>query len=52
MWRLQTDAGDATGIRAFDDDRIIVNLTVWRTVEQLTEYVFASHHAQVLRRRR
>ena len=52
VWRLQTDGGDATGIRAFGDDRIIVNLTVWRSVEALADYVFASRHAEVLRRRR
>jgi hypothetical protein len=52
VWRLQTDDGDATGIRAFRDDRIIVNLTVWRTIGQLADYVFASRHAEVLRRRR
>jgi len=52
VWRLQTDGGDATGIRAFGDDRIIVNLTVWRTIEELADYVFASRHAGVLRRRR
>ncbi|HEY6568314.1 MAG TPA: DUF3291 domain-containing protein, partial [Actinomycetota bacterium] len=26
VWRLQTDDGDATAIRAFDDDRLIINL--------------------------
>ena len=25
VWRLQTEDGDATGIRAFGDDRLIVN---------------------------
>jgi hypothetical protein len=52
VWRLQTDDGDATSIRAFGDDRIIVNLTVWETVEALADYVYASRHAHVLRRRR
>jgi hypothetical protein len=52
VWRLQTDGGDATGVRAFGDDRIIVNLTVWRTIEALADYVFASRHTEVLRRRR
>jgi len=39
-------------IRAFGDDRIIVNLSVWRSVEELADFVFASRHAEVLRRRR
>jgi hypothetical protein len=52
VWRLQGDGGDATGIRAFGDDRIIVNLSVWETIEALGRFVFASRHAEVLRRRR
>ena len=42
VWRPQTETGDATGIRAFDDDRIIVNLSVWETIEALGRFVFAS----------
>jgi len=52
VWRLQGEAGDATGIRAFADDRIIVNLSVWETIEALGRFVFASRHIEVLRRRR
>ena len=52
VWRLQGETGDATGIRAFDDDRIIVNLSVWETIEALGLFVFASRHIEVLRRRR
>jgi Domain of unknown function (DUF3291) len=52
VWRLQGETGDATGIRAFGDDRILVNLSAWATIEALRVFVFASRHAEVLRRRR
>jgi len=52
VWRLQTEDGDATAIRAFDDERIIVNMSVWETVEALGEFVYRSRHLEVLRRRR
>jgi hypothetical protein len=52
VWRLQSDDGDATAIRAYDDERIIVNLTVWESLEALRGYVFGSRHVDVLRRRR
>ena len=52
VWRLQTDDGDATSLRPFDDDRMIVNLTVWESVEALADFVFRTHHADYLRRRR
>ena len=52
VWRLQTEDGDATAIRAFDDDRILVNMSVWEDVESLGEFVYGSGHLEVVRRRR
>jgi hypothetical protein len=52
VWRLQTDDGDATAIRPFDDDRIIVNLSVWESLEALRTFVYASRHLEVMRHRR
>lgn len=51
VWRLQSDAGDATSIRAYDDDMIIVNMSVWESVEALADFVYRSDHRDVLRRR-
>ena len=52
VWRLQTPEGDATYLRPFDDDQIIVNMTVWESVEDLKSYVYKSAHAELLRQRR
>ncbi len=38
VWRLQTEDGDATAIRPYDDDRLIVNMSVWTSVETLAAY--------------
>jgi len=46
VWRLQTDAGDATSIRAFDDPLLLVNMSVWESVEALGEYVYRSGHLE------
>ena len=51
VWRLQTETGDATSLRIFDDDWIIVNMSVWESLEALRDYVYRSAHADVLRRR-
>src|SRR5262249_10346693 len=51
VWRLQTDAGNATYLRPYDDDRIIINMSVWETIEDLRNFVYASRHAEVLRQR-
>ena len=52
VWRLQTDAGDATYLRPYDDDRILFNLSVWQTVDALKDYVYRTAHAELLRERR
>jgi hypothetical protein len=52
VWRLQTEDGDATAVRAFGDDQLIVNMSVWESLESLAEFVFGGFHAEVMRRRR
>jgi hypothetical protein len=52
VWRLQDDAGDATSFRAFGDDRLLVNMSVWTSIEALGDFVYRSAHVAVMRRRR
>ena len=57
IWRLQTEDGNATSVRAFEWDQagsagVIVNMSVWRSVEELAAFVYSGSHAAVLRRRR
>ncbi|MCA1843256.1 MAG: DUF3291 domain-containing protein [Actinobacteria bacterium] len=52
VWRLQTDAGNATAIRAFPgDDLMVLNMSVWESMDQLAGYVYRSAHTPFLRRR-
>jgi hypothetical protein len=51
VWRLKTESGDATSIKAFEDDQIIVNMTVWESVEALHEFVYYSQHVEPYRKR-
>jgi len=52
VWRLQTEEGNATSLRPFDDERIALNMSVWESIEALRAYVYSSAHAEVLRQRR
>jgi hypothetical protein len=58
VWRLQTEDGNATAMRAFERDAegsdggILINMSVWETVEDLAAYVYGDGHLAVLRRRR
>lgn len=51
VWRLKSDSGNATDIRAFDDERVLINLSVWETLSALQRYAYDGPHAVVLRRR-
>src|SRR6266699_6999239 len=47
VWRLQTSEGNATYLRPYDDDRILFNISVWETVEQVKQYVYRTAHAEL-----
>jgi hypothetical protein len=51
VWRVQGHAGNATDLRPYDDERILINLSVWESVASFRQYVYRSAHAQVLRDR-
>ncbi|WP_018332422.1 DUF3291 domain-containing protein [Actinomycetospora chiangmaiensis] len=54
-WRLQTEDGDATALRVFDDDDddMIINMSVWASLESLGDFVYRDPtHVAVLRQRR
>lgn len=52
VWRHQAADGNSTSVRVRDDPRILINFSVWETVDDLFEYSFRSAHADVYRRRR
>ena len=43
VWRLQTSEGNATYLRPFADERTLLNMSVWETVESLRHFVFKTH---------
>jgi Domain of unknown function (DUF3291) len=51
VWRLQGSEGNATYLRPFDDDRILFNMSVWESIEQLKRYVYCTAHVEVLKRK-
>jgi hypothetical protein len=58
VWRLQTEDGNSTALRAFEGDAegadggILINMSVWESVEDLAAFVYGDAHREVLRRRR
>jgi hypothetical protein len=51
VWRLKDENGNATELSPFEDDMIIVNMSVWESAETLKNYVFKSMHTEVMRNR-
>ena len=52
VWRFMTEDGNATAVRPFEDELLLINMSVWESVESLGDYVYRSDHTGYLRRRR
>jgi hypothetical protein len=51
VWRLKGDGNDATSLRPLGDN-VLVNMSVWRDVDALRDYVYKSAHIEIMRRKR
>ncbi len=52
VWRHQTEDGNSTSIRVRGDPLILINFSVWESIESLFDYTYRSAHSEVYRRRR
>jgi Domain of unknown function (DUF3291) len=52
VWRLQTEEGNATGIPVEEDPLVIINLSVWTSLDDLWQYVYRTAHLDAMRQRR
>ena len=53
VWRLKADDGASSiYLQAFDDERMLINMSVWESIEALRSFVYRSQHANVLRARK
>ena len=51
VWRLQGEGGDATSIRPYDEEDMLVNLTVWESVEAFQAFSYGGAHLEMLKQR-
>lgn len=52
VWRHQNEDGNSTGTRVGGDPMVLINYSVWESLESLFEYTYRSDHVEVYRRRR
>lgn len=51
VWRMQGASGNNTDLDATGDPLVIINLTVWESIDDLFAYTYRSDHKEVFRRR-
>ena len=51
IWRLQSEDGDATSINVFDDELMLINMSVWDSIESLKVFVYRTVHVELIQDR-
>ena len=52
VWRLKDDSGNATAIPVHEDPAVIVNMSVWESVEALHAFAYQTAHRSFVQRRK
>lgn len=52
VWRLKSDTDDAVIAEELFGAEVIVNMSVWRSVDELHSYIYGGGHAQIMSRRK
>lgn len=52
IWRLKDENNNATSINPYNDEQIIINVSVWATIQDLEHFVYKTFHTDFLRRRK
>jgi hypothetical protein len=52
VWRLKDENNNATSLNPYDDEQIIINVSVWKSMETLEEFMYRTFHAEFLKRRK
>lgn len=51
IWRMQ-DEDKELGAKVFEDDTLLINMSVWKNLESLFEYTYNSGHIEVFKRKK
>jgi len=52
VWILKDDTGTAVNYNPYNDPYLLVNMTVWETIEDLKNFAYSGAHGDIFRRRR
>lgn len=51
VWRLKSESGNATDIAYSDDPFVIPNMSLWKSVDELRDFVYRTQHLLVFKDR-
>lgn len=52
VWRLKGDSNNATSLNPYNDEQILINVSVWESIEALEYFMYKTFHADFLKRRK
>src|SRR5258708_40073433 len=52
VWRLQSNEGNATSFRPYEDKQILLKMPSWASLERKPVYVYKTAHREEMKRRR
>jgi len=52
VWRLRDENDNATSIQVFDDEFLIINMSVWESKKTLFNFTYDSAHVEIFKRRK
>jgi hypothetical protein len=52
VWRLKDESNNATYLNPFNDEQVIINISVWENIEALENFMYRTFHSDFLKRRK
>jgi hypothetical protein len=52
VWRLIDENENATSLNPYNDEQVIVNISVWASIEDLEHFVYKTFHTDFIKRRK
>lgn len=52
IWRLKDENNNATSLNPYDDEQILINVSVWSSIEALEHFMYKTFHSEFLKRRK
>ena len=49
VWRMQDDSGNAMLIQAYDNPDLLINMSIWESVEDLKRFTYQTMHKELIR---